>query len=139
TDFLVGARLEYDQDRGIILEYLHQGEQPKAFAQDLKNQRLLITRLLDPESHRLFLTPLQNYLLSSLYLRNIRDTYNVTANAIFGLSQVEVMFSLRGDMKVGAQASIALTAAYTAGERTSYYSAAVANDFLLSAEMQITF
>ena len=139
VDYMLGTRLEFDQDQGVIIEYLHQAEQPDSFAQDAKGQRVLIARLLVPNSHRLFSTPLQNYLLMSIYKRNMRDTYSITANAIFGLAQKEAMATVRGDMKVGAQAAIALTAAYIAGVSSSFYGAAMPNDFRLTSEMQIVF
>jgi len=138
-DYLLGARFEYDQDLGVTVEYLNQAEQPDKFPSDEKLQRALIVRVLNPFSHRLLITPLRRYMMTSLYARNLRDIYSVTCNIIYGVAQQDAMASIRGEMKVASHALVAVTGSVIAGSASSFYGAAIPNDYRVTSEVEVVF
>ncbi|MDH5721572.1 MAG: hypothetical protein OEZ13_13275 [Spirochaetia bacterium] len=138
-DALIGSRIEYSDYTGFIIEYIWRDERPRSIPQNMNEKLTLFSALLNESRAADFLTPLRDYLVLSFYIREIKDLYSLTLNAIYGLRDNETFSSLRFDIKSGDTAMLSLTAAAALGDSGSFYGGMIPFDYKLSCEALISF
>lgn len=139
NDSLVGARLEYDNDVGIILEWIHREDQPQFVPVSPVERLAMLAGLLNPYAMRNLTTPMKDYSASSFYIRNISDKYGLTLNFIYGIQRPEGSISLRGDADIGTHGRISLIGSYIAGASDTFSSVIIPNEYRLATELNLTF
>ena len=139
ADMLLGSRIEYSDYAGFTAEYIRRDEKPESLPKEAPQKMSLISALLNESRTADFLTPLRDYLVFSLYSREINDLYSITLNTIYGIYHKEVFSSLRFDIKSGDTAMFSVTAGAAAGSSESFYGGMIPFDYKLTCELLISF
>ncbi|MDH5718775.1 MAG: hypothetical protein OEZ22_14205 [Spirochaetia bacterium] len=138
-DTLIGSRIEYDDFSGVTAEYIYNGEKPNKLPQSMPDRLKIFSSLLNESRSNDFLTPLQDYLVFSAYMREIKDVYAVTFNVLYGIYHKEAFYSLRFDAKSGNTAVFSITGGITTGGENSFYGGIIPFDYKISSELLVSF
>jgi len=133
-DYLLGVKLDFSQNSGLSLEYLHQDDRPETVPTGLFGVAYFAA-LLNLERDGGLRTPLSDYLLGALRFTQWKDRYDFFCNFLYGPADGDWFVALRLSASVNDNLRVSLTGMLPGGDSATHYGGLIPYSYILGGEV----